>query len=304
MERASSWSNCCCIVHPNDDDLPREAAIANVVVLTLSSILATLSNFALLFSIWKTPSLHSPSNVFLSSLAVSDMAVGFVLEPISTGINVARSAAVQSRLLCISQNVRFLACHLFCFTSLLSITAISVDMYLALHLHLRYREIVTIKKSTRVTACIWICGVVLSVFYVFFWEALWALYVSLSLLCLSVTGFAYYTIFGVCRNKLNETQKSCNVSNEEIARIARQIKSLMNKFLVYLFFVFCNLTYVIMTAVVNTTTLAFTKQIFFDISYLLLLLNSSFNPLIQFWRSRKIRTAVVKTLRTLLPKSN
>lgn len=45
-------------------------------------LIAIIGNTLVLSSIWKTPSLRSPSTVFLSSLAVSDLLVGLVVQPL------------------------------------------------------------------------------------------------------------------------------------------------------------------------------------------------------------------------------
>ena len=45
-------------------------------------LIAIIGNTLVLSSIWKTPSLRSPSTVFLSSLAVSDLLVGLVVQPV------------------------------------------------------------------------------------------------------------------------------------------------------------------------------------------------------------------------------
>lgn len=43
---------------------------------------AVLGNSSILLTIWKTSSLHSVSNILLSSLAVSDLSIGLVVQPI------------------------------------------------------------------------------------------------------------------------------------------------------------------------------------------------------------------------------
>jgi len=43
---------------------------------------ALVGNFAILVAIWKTPVLHSPANILLSSLAVSDFGAGLIAQPL------------------------------------------------------------------------------------------------------------------------------------------------------------------------------------------------------------------------------
>ena len=53
--------------------------IAVCVINVILSITALFGNLVILITIWKTSFLHSASNILLSSLAVSDLAVGLVV---------------------------------------------------------------------------------------------------------------------------------------------------------------------------------------------------------------------------------
>ena len=53
-----------------------------------------------------------------------------------------------------------LAAETFCGVSLLTLTAISVDTLLALLLGLRYRQVVTVKKTCKAIIAFWIVSVV------------------------------------------------------------------------------------------------------------------------------------------------
>ena len=54
------------------------ACVINVIL----SITAVFGNSVILITIWKTPFLHSEANILLSSLAVSDLAVGLTAQPL------------------------------------------------------------------------------------------------------------------------------------------------------------------------------------------------------------------------------
>ena len=123
-------------------------------------VLTSIVNALVLVSIWRTPSLHSPSNVLLFGLAVSDMGVGFLVGPSSFVAVIAKTKDL-ALVFCISTVILSLAGGLLLFASLATITAISLDLYPALYLHLRYREIVTVKKMTVLLVGIWACAVVL-----------------------------------------------------------------------------------------------------------------------------------------------
>ena len=70
--------------------MPASILIANsnilmllMVLNTFVSITATIGNLLVLVTIWRSPHLHSPSNTLLFSLALSDLCVGLVSEPLN-----------------------------------------------------------------------------------------------------------------------------------------------------------------------------------------------------------------------------
>ena len=107
------------------------------VLLMLPSI---TGNVFLLVAILRTSSLRSPSTIFLCSLAVSDLLVGMVVQPfyiahqLNPGLRLKDAFDAFSSLL-------------DCGVSLCTVTAISVDRYLALHHHMRYQNLMTDKRA-------------------------------------------------------------------------------------------------------------------------------------------------------------
>ena len=51
---------------------------------------------------------------------------------------------------------------LFCLISFFGVVAVSVDRFLAIHLHLRYQELVTHKRVVYVVILIWVFSVLIS----------------------------------------------------------------------------------------------------------------------------------------------
>ena len=119
--------------------------IAMCVVNILSSFTAATANFLVLWAIKKTPSLHTPSSVLLFGLALSDFATGVFIEPLFTVHHIA-SLTKHFPVYCISGAIVYPVAYCLVFVSLSAITAISIDRYLALALHLRYAAIVTVSR--------------------------------------------------------------------------------------------------------------------------------------------------------------
>ena len=115
---------------------------------------AITGNSLVLGAILRTPSLRSPSTVFLCSLAVSDFLVGLVLQPISFAYHLE-----SSRSLLYAHNT---LSSLFCAVSLCSMATIAVDRFLALHCHMLYPDLMTTKRATYTSASTWLISALLS----------------------------------------------------------------------------------------------------------------------------------------------
>ena len=128
--------------------------IAICVVNFLLCFTALFGNSAIILTIWKKSSLHCAANILLTSLAVSDFAVGLISHPlfIANLLMRIRYFSIPPRLLWVSFNVltTFLSS-----VSFLTVTAIGMDRLLALQLHLRYRTVVTHFRVRCVIIFIW-----------------------------------------------------------------------------------------------------------------------------------------------------
>ena len=104
-------------------------------------------NILTIHALRKTSSLPKPLKILLLSLAVSDLGVGLLAQPlhIAKMVNPANSTSA----------LVYTAKAVFIYSSFFSVVAISVDRFLAIHLHLRYQELVTHKRIVAVVISIW-----------------------------------------------------------------------------------------------------------------------------------------------------
>ena len=112
----------------------------------LLSITAFAGNSLILIALHKESSLHPPSKLFYRCLATTDLLVGLISQPlaVSCWIFSAHEHWIPCRY---TSTATFIVSHVLCGVSLLTMTAISVDRLLALLLGLRYRHIVTLKRT-------------------------------------------------------------------------------------------------------------------------------------------------------------
>ena len=88
----------------------------------------------------KTPSLRSPSVIFLCNLAVSDLLVGLVVQPVYI---VEQMVRIVPKLQEAVGAMRFAGCGV----SLSTMTAITVDRFFALHYHLQHPNLMKTSRA-------------------------------------------------------------------------------------------------------------------------------------------------------------
>ena len=108
------------------------------------AVTATLGNSLILTALHKVSSVHPPTKLLLRCLAVTDLCVGLVVQPLYFVAMMIISSASWP----IVYRVGTSLSYIFCDVSLITITASSVDRVLALLLGLRYRHTVTFKRMS------------------------------------------------------------------------------------------------------------------------------------------------------------
>ncbi|CAH3165968.1 unnamed protein product [Pocillopora meandrina] len=127
----------------------------------LLSITAFLTNSLILVALHKESSLHRPSKLLYRSLATTDLLVGLVAQPLYATYWM--SLVQEHWSLCrYAFDAAYITGSALFLTSLMTMTAISVDRLLALLLGLRYKQIVTLKRTYIIVATIWILSLVTS----------------------------------------------------------------------------------------------------------------------------------------------
>ncbi|CAH3136881.1 unnamed protein product, partial [Porites lobata] len=124
----------------------RKALIFVSVLNIFLSITAFLGNTLILVALHKRTSLNKPSKLLLRNLAVTDLCVGIIAEPLFVAYLM--SVVTERWDICYYINdASQITGTILCSVSLFTSTAISVDRLLALILGLRYRHIVTMRKA-------------------------------------------------------------------------------------------------------------------------------------------------------------
>ena len=115
------------------------------------SITAFLGNTLILFALHKETSLHPPSKLLYRNLAITDLCVGIITEPLAVAYYT--SVLNERKNICyFAHSEGNFSGYTLCSVSLATAAAISVDRLLALLMGLRYRQLVTLRRMYN---CFW-----------------------------------------------------------------------------------------------------------------------------------------------------
>ena len=180
-----------------------------------------------------------------------------------------------------------------------TLTAISVDRLLALLLGLRYRQVVTFKRTRITVTCLCILSMVGA--STLFWNLVitsWYQYIGTPV-CLVTTIFVYTKIFFTLRhnqihvqNHVVQAQPTSQVIPLNIARYRKAVNSA-------LWVQVCYLPYGIVVALTPQRGISLSTYGTREFARSLVYLNSSLNPLLYCWKIKEVRQAVKETLRQL-----
>ena len=275
--------------------------IANCVFNSFLSYTATMLNIVSIHAIRKTPSLPKTLKTLLLSLAVSDVGVGLLSQPLYISLLIKRLQQIVPS--CSTYHIFYIIGNLFGTASFFGVLAISVDRFLSIYLHLRYQELVTHKRVVTAVISIWL----LSVFIPFLMFSVPSDAYSLINGISGVIGFilitiVYFKVYLAVRrhkNQIQFLQVQQIAQTDEEANFASLIKAAVGTFYVCLVFLLCYIPYVVSVVATEMNGPSTVLKRFTLFSFTLAFLNSSLNPVIYCWKMRHIRHAVINMLRNM-----
>ena len=134
-------------------------SITNAALNIPLSFIAVVGNVLVLVSIARTPSLISPSNVLVFGLAFSDFCIGLIVQPFYITLKFLQVTDAEKNIQVLTRMHMFCAGYL-CLVSFGNVSLLSIDRFLVLHLHLRYKELVTVKRTVLFLGLLWVWSTV------------------------------------------------------------------------------------------------------------------------------------------------
>ena len=280
--------------------------IANCVFNAFFSFTAITLNIVTIIALRKPLTIPRALKIFLLSLAVSDLGVGLLVQPLYiTRLVMMIKENTQTLYFEITLNSFYATGIFLSYASFFGVVALTADRYLAVHFYLRYQELVTQKRVVAVVISNWILSAIPMLMSIWIPNAVGIISVPVSSVCYLTTAFFYFKIYLAVRhhsNQIHVLQAQLTQNNEgDMTNAARERKTAVGTFYVYLVFLICYLPstcYGIIHRSAGPSTMLFQFGLYANT---LIFLNSTLNPLIYSWKMRHVRHAVMEILRNILP---
>ena len=279
-----------------DHSTPETIVIINCVLNAPLMLISILGNALVLAAIRRTPSIRStPHMIMLCSLAVSDFLVGLIAQPIYIAEQLTEDRFIHQ--------VSVMIGYCLSGVSFLTITAITVDRFMALHYHMRYATLVTEYRAKYTLIIIWLINLLGSALT--FWKTrVHSLATGIiAILCLLICTFFYIRIYRIVRRHrlqiLAQQQAVQSADAGNNLNIARLKRSALNSLVFYIALIICYLpSHVLLT--LQGLSYIHDWPTEWEFANTTVLMNSSLNPILYCWRLRELRAAVIMTARQML----
>ena len=278
------------------------------------SIFATLGNVLILVALRNVSSIHPPTKLLFRCLAITDLCVGLLCQPLYVYVwCITISLDIGNRIVELAYVYVFIIGVLVA-VSILTSAAISVDRLLALLLGLRYRHVVTLCRVRVLIACVWFIAVsnasLFCVARILFHDklelaSLWTVR-AFAIFSIIVSTFSYTKIFFTLRHQ--QAQVRDHVQPEQSSRvrsvlnIARYKKTVYSVAWIQFAMLACYVPRIVLVFLLHFGNIDHSTEIRIvdEVSFCLIFLNSSLNPVLYCWRIKDVRQEVKNIIRKCL----
>lgn len=278
--------------------------IVLAVFCSLSGLVAILGNVLVLLAIYTTRSLRTTSNLFIASLAASDLLVGSIMDPI-LAVRTIRYSYLAKETLNDPKHpfkvaIDFLWIQAVVVTTF-GLMAVSLDRYVAITKVFVYEAFFTTKRCMYLISIVWLFSFLMASLrlYVLNIAALWVAIAVISCgIPFTVTSYCYFAIFRAARKQLKRiVNETTTKTSKETRRVeeARHRKTAWTIGIVIALFFFLWFPSLVVAAVNLTLPDGCKKDYFAQTVWIwiewIAYLSSAANPWVYSMRSSEFRTA-------------
>ena len=270
----------------------------------LLSITGSLGNALILVALHKETSLHPPTKRLFRCLAITDLCVGVISQPLFAVLTLP-DVTTKMNMEAIYQigQLNSVSSFVLCSVSVLTSSAISLDRLLALLSGLRYRQVVTLPRVRAAIICFWLISISCGLIHLWNMGIGFTVFFALVIVSLAHSVFSYVKIYVKLRQHHPQWQvfPGGQPNGRKVSlRIARYRKSVSNVLWVQSALVTCYIPFVIVVMLMTYGRMSNGNlEVGFHITATLTYLNSSLNPILYCWRIRAVRQAAKDTIKQL-----
>ena len=263
-----------------------------------------MGNTLILVALHKETSLHPPTKLLFRCLAITDLCVGVISQPLAAILHLSSvSTGMNTEAIYYVGKINIVSSFVLCGVSVLTSSAISVDRLLALLSGLRYRHVVTLRRVRAVIFSFWAMGLSCGWLYLWNIRIFFTILFALVMMCLVISVFSYAKMYVKLRQYHLQVQAFPRGQPSGVQvpmNIARFKKSLASVLWVQLALVTCYSPFLVVVILMVYGRMSWGNlQVAFLITATLTYLNSSLNPVLYCWRMRAVRQAAKDTIKQL-----
>ena len=272
-------------------------AVFGAVLTSILPVLSIGGSILLLVVIMKFPQLrHVPSNLLLASLAVSDLLIGVLVQPLYAASCVC--ALTKENCSLILSTFLTYATFLLGYSSCLNITLITIDRYICIVESLRYLTIFTKTRAIQAIIISWVLSAVLPVMRIIpsfpiTVKRFFQIIVISSVLLVII--FCYGKIFRISQHHRRHIVTQLQAVAQGPKR--QEFQSAKTVFLVVGAVILSYAPVIAIQLLLSFNLVNDQVKILHPFAVTLFFANYSVNPLIIFFRSRKLRRFLKKVLK-------
>ena len=281
---------------------PTEVSITTMVLAIIFMIATVPGNLMVILAVLFDPNknLRSPFTLLVANLAVTDLIVGGLVEPLSINTHYREARGLSISMSWFSQSVYFLCCT----ASLLSLAALTVDRYLAITKPLWYRANASYKRVGVAASLVWIIsGFFTSMFFFVGFVTYAFVFANITMFCtIFIFIFSYVRIFQYAKTQIASIDNLTDGQSEHNKARQRAIEmetKLTKTYLMMLgVFLSCYIPSCIMIYLMNLCHACSCELIHWlrDFHFVFITINSLINPFLYAFRLPNFKSAVMRML--------
>ena len=292
----------------SSDTIPLWIIIGSVFLVSPTIVLL---NASVIIALRLRKELQRLSNVLLLSIDIADLLVGAVCMPLSAIVDsfVARQTLPEN--VCVLDVVTLLLMYVFSWSSVLHLTLIAWERYVAIQKWKEYKSIVTKSRLNKLAIIAWVSATFMVLPDIMlltvvseddrldFAEAWFIVNAILAVCTLALIVYFYVMVyFGVRKRKVSEVSQVTSLISAKLEKKVANMTALVTAVLiisflpVIVFFVFIGVFPVLR------------KRWAYRLAEILMKSNSIANPLIYCYGDRRFKNAVLELLRVRKPGTN